>query len=261
MISQIIARENAMMLSGHFQLHKYGEIFGLTNTVTIFRNPVHQVISHFRHAVREHGFEGSFLTFASQDFIRNLQSRLTGNCDPAMLGVVGLTESYKTVLKMVNFRWGWNLPHRKINVSRNFGRGKFEPSDQERSEIERLNQADLSTYKRAQRVFENSVWCFERGFGCDPRGCITVASKKYGIKGWAFDMYSDDLVQIEIFLNGRPYHRIDCTEFLPSIACWKLPRCGYVGFTIDDQELIEGDRVEIRDSETGLSLAIETVVD
>lgn len=258
-IYRAIAQENPAMLSGHFPLQKYGGILGLTNTVSIFRSPVDQVISHFRHAVRDHGYKGGLLTFARQNPKRNLQSKVLGNNDPALLGVVGITESYKTMLKIVNFRWGWNLRHRKKNVSRKFGVRKFEASDQERFEIARLNEADLSTYKRAQLVFENSCWCFERGFECDTRGCITLANTKFGIRGWAFDMCSDDLMQIEILLNGKPFHRVKCSLFVPSVACWKLPRNGYVGFAIDNLAVAEGDHVEIRDAQHGLLLA-DTIV-
>jgi len=259
-ITRIIAEENPAMLSGHFPLHKYGGILGLTNTATIFRNPQDQVISHFRHAVRDHGYKGDLLTFARRDAVRNLQSRMIGNNDPALLGVVGLTESYKAMLEIVNFRWGWNLRHQKKNVSRKFGARKFEVSDQERSEIAQLNQADLSIYKRAQIVFENSAWCFERGFEIDPRGCITLANTQFGIRGWAFDMCSDDLMQIEIMLNEKPFRRFKCTHFVPLVGCWKLPRNGYVGFAIDSQAVSEGDLVEIRDAQHGLLLA-DTIVE
>ena len=258
-IALAIEKQNAALVAGHFPINKYGGILGLRNTVTIFRDPVEQVISHYRHAVRDHGYKQDLMTFAQQGGIRNLQSRMLANVDPALIGVVGLTEAYKETLALVSHHWGLKLRPKKMNVSDRLGKPWYEVSDEEKQEIERLNTHDREIYKRACHVFGNTLHCFKQGINSDPRGAITLADTTQGVRGWAFDMMSESTIEILVLINGIPQHRTTCGAFLPTIACWKVPRDGYVSFAFETNALKVGDSVEIRDSQSGLSLAITSV--
>ncbi|MBT8070244.1 MAG: hypothetical protein KJO80_07405 [Gammaproteobacteria bacterium] len=259
-INRAIQLVDAAMIVGHVPLHKYGSVLGLANTVTIFRNPVEQVISHYRHAVRDHGFHGDLIAFAQQNGVRNLQSRMLGNNDPALIGIVGLTEFYRSTLTMLNYRWNWKLRHRKRNVSKKLGSRTTDVSEKEKKEIEKLNSTDLAVYNRASLIFRNSLKFSEMGMTRDYRGAITLCNTKHGIKGWAFDMYSDDMARVEILINETPFRSVDCGDFLSPIACWKLSRNGHVGFSAENHLLDIGDRVAIRAIDDGTLLAETTAV-
>lgn len=260
-ILRAIEQTKATIIAGHVPINKYGGILGLANTVTILRNPVDQVISHYHHAVRNHGFKGDLLTFARQNGVRNLQARMLGNTDPALVGIVGLTESYKSMLAILNCRWGWKLRHQKRNVSNRLNNRRTEVTDREKAEIEKLNSTDLAVYKRASLVFGNSLRSFQQDISSDFRGSITLADSKHGIRGWAFDMYSDEMAQVEILINEKPFRSVNCGNFVPQVACWRLPRYGHVGFAVDDQILKAGDHVAIRTIDNGTLLAETSAVD
>jgi hypothetical protein len=138
-IERAIARDNAVLVAGHVPVTKYGGQLGLPNTIVLFRDPVQQVISHYRHAVRNQGFEDGLLAFARLESSRNRQSRLMAGIDPALLGIVGLTERYRETPAIVSRHWGWDLRHRRMNVSRRLGTRSFLLSDEEKAELERLN--------------------------------------------------------------------------------------------------------------------------
>lgn len=259
-ISSIAAQHNAVLLAGHIPLAKYAGIIGFPNTCTIFREPVEQVISHYQHAVRNHGFEQDILTFARLKGRRNLQSRLMNNFDPALIGVIGLTEKYRDSLSLLNHHWSWKLRHRKENLSGGWRRSKLELSVNERSEIEQLNKLDRLVYSRAVEVFTNSLSYLNSGSNSDVRGLITVADTKAGIRGWAFDTLSDKLVEINIMVNGKSVQRMACCKFVPGIAAWRLPRNGCVGFNYVTDQLSEGDHVEILDVENNITLSKKHVL-
>jgi hypothetical protein len=256
---KILPKVKPMLIAGHFPLSKYGGIIGLTNTVTIIRDPIQQVISHYRHNVRDHGLQHDLMTFARLDRVRNLQTRMLANTDPALVGIVGLTEQYKEFLSVVNHRWQWNLKNRKRNVSERFRKNPIQLTREQKFELERLNQSDLTVYERAQQVFENTLYCMQKGLQADPRGAITIADTVHGLRGWAFDMVSDDIAEIEILVNGNSKLTTRCDIFTPALAGWKIPRRGYVGFAYQRNSLKEGDIVEIRDIRYGVKLAASEV--
>ena len=72
-ILRAIRKQNAVLVSGHYDVPKYGRLLGLDNTVSIFRDPVTQVISHYRHAVRHYGYARDLMSFVQQQWIRNVQ--------------------------------------------------------------------------------------------------------------------------------------------------------------------------------------------
>lgn len=258
-IVQAIEKQKAVLVAGHFPISKYGGILGLTNAIAFFRDPVNQVISHFRHAIRDHGFNGDIITFARQGGVRNLQSRMLDNIDPALLGIVGLTEEYQESVTIMNCRWGFNFGNRKRNVSSRKDLQNFESSKEQIEEIKKLNQVDRLTYKRAYLVFNNSLKCVKHGHDMDPRGAISLANTKHGIRGWAFDMHSDTLLNVDVYINGEHFSRAKCGNFVQGVACWKLPRNGYVGFTLDTGTFRPGDEVTICDTQLGLMLAKSVV--
>ena len=252
-IERAIARDNAVLVAGHVPVTKYGSQLGLPNTIAFFRDPVQQVISHYRHAVRNQGFEDGLLAFARLESSRNIQSRLMAGVDPALLGIVGLTERYRETLAIVSRHWGWNLRHRRMNVSRRLGARSFGLSNEEKAELERLNQADLAFCERTRQIFNNTWLCLKKGADSDPRGAIT--DTETGLIGWAFDMLSEKPAKVEILVNGMSRVRVRCDHPTPELEAWKLPRDGHIGYRAETGSLEHGDHIEIRDVQSGLILA------
>ena len=257
-IERAIARDNAVLVAGHVPVTKYGGQLGLSNTIVLFRDPVQQVISHYRHAVRRQSFEGGLLAFARLERSRNIQSRLMAGVDPALLGIVGLTEKYRETLAIAENRWGWKLQHKRKNASRSLSFSPFKVSNDEMTELERLNREDQMLFKRARMVFSNTWHCLERKTGTDLRAAITQADSKSGLIGWAFDMLSDRPAKIEILVNRSLWGKVVCEQPVADLFHSKLPRENHVGFTLN-VEMKSGDCLEVRDIRSGRYLANHVV--
>lgn len=253
-IERAIARDNALLVAGHVPVTKYSGQLGLSNTIVLFRDPVHQVISHYRHATRDQDYDGDLLAFARQDRVRNLQSRLMAGIDPALLGVAGLTDQYRETLAIVNHCWSWDLRHVKKNVGGRLRLRLLEINGRTLEKLERLNESDRALYERARQVFKNSLYCLEHRVESEPRGAITLADSRSGVQGWALEMGSDAPVEIAIMINGRVHSRTHCDLAVSELSRWRLPREGCVGFRANNVTLSHGDSVEIRDVRQGLVL-------
>jgi hypothetical protein len=253
-IIDAFANSGAVMVSGHVQITKYAGIIGLPNTVAFIREPVSRVVSHFRHMMRDEGFKGDLVKFINQPFNQNVQSRVLSQLDPALLGIVGITEQYQDSIDIINKRWNWGLNQRRDNISDKMSDFKVSLSSEEKAEIIKLNSKDLALYERAIHVFGNSLASLKSDSASDPRGAISFARTKQGISGWAFDMFSDEATEIDILVNQEVQSRIKCADFRAGLAGWRVPRCGYIGFHLKSVPLEDGDMVEIRDSELGLIL-------
>jgi hypothetical protein len=257
-ILKAITDQNAVLVAGHVPIQKYGREMGLQNTVMIFREPVDQVVSHYRHAVAHHGFEGSLVEFSRREGIRNIQTRFLFNLDPALVGVIGITEAYRDSLELINARWGWDLRHRRKNVSNRFSRRGPEITSDERTELAALNQEDLALYQRACHVFKNSQHCLMNHVSAEPRGAISPVVAGEPVRGWAFVIESDSPAEIRLVLNGSPKTQVLCDREVEELVHWGLPRHGQIGFEFE-APLKTGDTIEITHSETGLVLDRKSV--
>lgn len=253
-MSRAISEHNALLVTGHFPLNKYRRLFSLADTATLLRNPVEQVISHYRHQVRHYGHEGTLMEFARRAEYRNVQSQYLANIDPALIGLVGTTESFKEFLSVLNEQWEWALPHRKRNVGKRLRIGRDVVSREEQDEIKCLNEIDGVLYRRASAVFANRWKGFELGLDSDVRGGITHARSGDGLQGWALDMRSNEAVTIELLVNGRPWAKIVCDQSSSLFEGWISRRDGQAGFAFDSTSLEPGSTLEIRDSLHGFLL-------
>lgn len=246
-LTSAIEEKGALLVSGHVSITKYRNVFGLADTATLIRNPVDQVVSHFRHMVRHYGYEGSLMEFARNPVYRNVQSQYIGVIDPALIGLVGLTESYRAFLNILNDQWGWNLRHRRRNVSNRFRGGVLEMSPEELREIERLNDQDVAIYRRAQQVFANRLKTYEQGLENDLRGGITAANGDQGVTGWALDMKSPTPVTVDVLVDGRMLAQVTCDQQAPCLSGWNLPVVDSAGFSIPHAGLDSRSVIELRD--------------
>jgi hypothetical protein len=253
-IAHALMEQGAYLVSGHFPLTKYRDVFSLSDTAALIRNPVAQVISHFQHMAKHYGYEGTLIDFARQPQYRNVQSQYIGMLDPALIGLVGLTEDYRSFLKILNKQWGWRLPHRRRNVGNWLGMGRIRLSQEEHNEIERLNAVDKRLYRRVTQVFANLKMAYYTGFRSDVRGGIIQALEGQCLRGWALDMLSLEPVTIDVMVDGFLVARATCDQPVPEYSWWKLPGSGLAGFTIDAVDLVTGNLIEILDSNSGIVL-------
>lgn len=253
-IVHAVTQQGAHLVSGHFPLTKYRDVFSLSDTAALIRNPVAQVVSHFQHMAKHYGYEGTLLDFARKPQYRNVQSQYIGMVDPALIGLVGQTEDYRSFLKILNKQWGWRLPHRRRNVGNWLGIGRIRLSQAEHSEIERLNAVDKRLYRRVLQVFANRKTAYQSGFRSDIRGGIIQALEGQCLRGWALDMLSPEPVTIDVMIDGVLVARTTCDQPLPDYSGWKLPGSGLAGFTVDAVDLVSGNLIEILDSNGGILL-------
>ena len=258
-IEDAFSRSEAVMVSGHVSVAKYAGIIGLPNTTLFVREPVARVVSHFRHMLRDEGFEGDLLKFIRSPGNQNVQSKVLCQLDPALIGVLGITEQYQASIDIINKRWNWMLNHRKDNISDQMSDVKVSLSSEEEAEIIKLNATDLTLYTRATQVFSNSLACLKSDSASDHRGAISMAKVNHGISGWAFDMFSDQATEINVIVNQEVKATLKCMDFRPVLAGWKVPRRGYIGFHLRNISLKDGDSVEIRDRQHNLVLDSTTV--
>ena len=259
-IERAISIDNAVLVAGHVPITKYGSHIGLKNTIAIFRDPVEQVISHYRHVVRDQDYQGDLISFAQLERNKNIQSRLMTSIDPALLGIVGLTESYRETLAVANHHWGWNLKHKRKNVSRELGFNSSSVSEETKAELKRLNQADHMLYERACFVFANTQSCMEQKTETDLRAAITHADSEIGVRGWAFDVLSDRPAEIEVRVNHVAMGKAICMQPVAEFVSSQFPRNGLIGFSLKE-DLRSGDFVEIRNIESDCCLAYHVVAD
>lgn len=253
-ITTALVEHRAKLVSGHFPLTKYRDIFCLSDTATLLRNPVEQVVSHYQHMIKHYGHQGTLMDFARLPHYRNVQAQYIGMLDPALIGLVGLKESYRSFLKILNEQWGWNLPHRRRNVGNWLVRGRIRLTREERLEIKRLNALDDDLYRRASHVFANRLKAYESGIRSDMRGGITRAVAGHDLEGWALDMRSPAPVRVDIMVDGEHITRTSCDQPMFQHSGWKLPGAGLAGFTIGPVPLKAGCMVEIRDPAHGFIL-------
>jgi len=253
-VLEAVRRDQGLMLSGHLNVARYGGIFGLGNTLTILREPVSRVVSHYRHAVRHLGFKGDLMAFARKREFRNLQTRMLVNLDPAIFGLVGITEQYNLTLKIAEHRWGWKLKRLRNNVGDELGAFKVTADEQQRKEIAELNQGDQRRYDRASFVLTNTDRCLKQGIAVEPRGGITFLQPGQEIRGWGFGLGASEPLKVLLSVNGKERGFADCTHFSPALACWKMPRQGHIGFMASDIRPKQGDVVELRDTVHGILL-------
>lgn len=251
----VARRQHAVLVCGHVFVNRYGGLVGLPNTCTIVRDPVTRVLSHYRHAVRHQGFEGNLMAFVQRPPHQDLQSRLLCQLDPALFGVIGLTERYRESIDLLSARWGWKLPHRQDNVGgRGGGKAELAVTEFDCAQIRRLNARDMSLYDRARRVFENSLECLAMNLRSEPRGGLTTTLVNRGIAGWACNLESTRAPTVELLVNGTPVRAVTPRLHRPYLAGWGLPRKGYIGFDAHDLQVREGDEVTLLDQATRLVL-------
>ncbi|NRG18532.1 hypothetical protein HPQ64_12615 [Rhizobiales bacterium] len=235
--------DRPVMVAGHVSLYKYAALSGADRVISFLRRPEDQIISHFRHHRRHHGFTGTFEEFASRRGMAEIQSRVLQAPLPLeAIGFLGLTERYSESIALLNQTLGLNLRVLEKNVSPTDGETAITP---EMREIAiRATRVDRNLYDRVAGLFERRLRQFDAGRPYVHGAILRLLPR--AIIGFAYRMNDTDPVFVRLTVNGREItDPIPAASHRPDLAGFGVTRAGFVGYHIHlERPLSPGDVVE-----------------
>ncbi len=238
------------LLTGHFTLVKYREIFPDSPVVTFFRNPVDRVISEYIHFSSHYNFTGNLRDFYTEKQFQNRQHRSMSGCAPDDLDFFGITEEYQRSLEMFNQRYGTNFPMVKLNVGKYTGHSDSVATNDELDEIRELNLKDLELYHKALEVFEQQTGVLSQSFKTLKRFCGSVGPIKQGeMRGWMVDRESAEPARLTVYINGKARKKMIADLYREDVQRKGLHvdgRCGFALSISDLGRIVPGDQISVR---------------
>ena len=248
----------SLWITGHINLAKYIDFVPVSHTITFVREPLQQVLSHYNHYVRYHGFTGDFSAFLDKPYAKNLQSHYLKFMPIGLIGCLGITEHYDQSLALINQQFDLNLLSQKVNINDS----KHFTNDTLTSELNdkfvKNNLQDITMYKEAlflhtQRIDlaeNNKVWTY---------GSVGINSNNV-LHGCAFQYKSEDPISLVIFINHEPFKTITATNFYTGYPKANFPRGRYIGFHVPLPKYVsKDDEVDVYVEETGQKLNFKTL--
>lgn len=132
------------ILSGHFPVDRYREVFSDASFLTWMREPSQRVWSAYRHFKRRGNFDGTLMEFCHIDEHRNVQARFMGELQ--VFDFIGVQEHYTLSLQMLAMDTGLKLEERRANQTPVDHIAP--PTPEEWQVIASLNEADYALYRR-----------------------------------------------------------------------------------------------------------------
>jgi hypothetical protein len=249
----IFSQHQDAWITGHVHLAKYINFVPVTNTISFVRKPLEQVISHYNHYVKHHGFKEDISTFFDKSYAKNLQSKCLGIMPISLIGCLGITEYYDESLVLINAQFGFNLPLKKINVNNTKALTVDLLDKKLKQKFIKNNKNDMVMYREAkflhaQRVSlskENKAWTY---------GSVAIHRNNI-LKGCAFQYKNDEPVSIVIKINERPFMTAIAKDFYSALGKVNFPRERYVGFSIHlPKNITNADIIDVFVEETGQKL-------
>jgi len=220
-----------LFLSGHFHVGKYMHLFDTLNVITFVRDPIEQVISHYKHHCKDLGYRDDFISFIKDKRFKNLQSRLLKAKPLELYGFIGLTEEYSKSIEMINYYYDIDLEILKINTNTNNQLNSDKLDKKIIELIQKENSEDIKLYQRAKELFLQRVKCFDKK---ENYQYLWIQDKqKYSIRGVSF-VRGDTPASITISLEGK-YKTLVANSFRPGLLHHRVPRDGFVGFEYIDK--------------------------
>jgi len=233
-------KHERLFLCGHFPVAKYMQFFDTLNVLTFFRDPVEQVLSHYRHYVRLAGYKRDIVTFIKDKRFKNRQSKALIGKPIELFGFIGLTERYDKSIELINYYYGLNIESMSINMDLE---KKFTANELDKDIIDLIkkeNSIDMKMYKDIKKIFDKRVECYEKN---KIYTHIHIQDKKKSsIRGVAFQNEGTAPATIEL-IDGDREVSIKATSFRPGMLIHKLPRDGFIGFEYSSKEL---NKVELK---------------
>ncbi len=225
---------NKLFLCGHFSVSKYMPFFDTLNVITFFRNPIAQVLSHYKHFTRHYGYKKDIVTFIKDKNFKNRQSKALSGKPIGLFGFIGLTEEYSKSIELINYYYGLDIETISINEDPD----KILISSTLDIDIVELikkeNSRDMEMYENIKKIFNKRVECYNEN---KIYTHIHIQEQtKSSIRGVAFKNSSNEAPSIDL-MDGEKKINVKATLFRPGMLIHKLPRDGFVGFEYSSKDL------------------------
>lgn len=208
-------------------------IFDTTSIITFVRNPIDQVISHYKHYVRHHKYKRSIEKFILEPRFKNIQSKVLSGKRLQDYGCIGITELYDESLELINNLYDINIKYLKANVDTQ-KKYNFKVSDELINLIKKENELDITLYEECKQIFFNRL---EQIKNKSKIISYTIQeSNEKNIKGYAYFVnpsYSNQPVDIVVTQNGEEILKTKAKDFRLGIHSHNFPRNSYIGFELN----------------------------
>ncbi|MPZ55772.1 MAG: hypothetical protein GEU91_04585 [Rhizobiales bacterium] len=226
-----LARDQSLLVSGHFNVGKYLGAFHPASFITFLRHPLERIVSSYKYYVRSLSFKGSFSEFYETPGHINAQSRMLWGIDLRTVGFIGLTESMPDMIEALSRHLDVDLRNRKDNTGRRFGGPAIDESV--RSRIMALNDDDMQLYRHVEAnldYYTNYRGRSNAGLAL-ARGTVNLGGNGL-FRGWAAAFQAGRLVEIEVKAGARVIHRCYADQFMPNLRKRHLVSHGVGGFSV-----------------------------
>ncbi len=242
-----LCNEGISLYMGHTHLMPVANVFKASHLVTMLRDPVSQVLSHYNHYCRWYNYSKPVSEFVTSLGFKNIQSRFLKGMPLQLLGLIGITERYDESLSLYNNLACHNLKPRIDNV--NDKKPLKEVSSELINLIKAENTEDLVLYAWAKRVFQQRIalyknsqpWCFSYIDKLE----INV------ITGVAYWEHSDEQVELIVYSGNTVLGKCMANEIRPGLLRFGAPNKGYIGFRLAFSTDQVVDTIQVKVATTG----------
>jgi len=241
------------LIVGHVGIHRYMMLTCADKVVSFLRNPVEQVISHWRHYVKYLDYTGDLEDFCCDNRFSNLQSRLLSGAPIEMIGHLLITERYALSLSLFNSDYGFELEAFRCNQNMEKTSDCYEISDVQRALVNKNNQRDIRLYDNAVSLFERRIDFMKNG-GEWTYGVCHPVNPKGVINGWAYQR-SHLPVEIELLSNGKVVAETQAVHYKPNLNVFRPPRKSCIGFQFKMKQVVPSGQITCRVKSTGQELS------
>jgi hypothetical protein len=159
-----------VIVHGHFLAGKYRSVFPEARYICWIRDPVQRVCSHYAYwkynstkmkGVPEH-LKPGLIEFATQERIRNMQTRFLCQTRLEAFDFVGITQEFDRSMRLFHAWSGTTLPAFKpLNQNANRNASGYRLDAETRARIEEVNSEDMDLYSCA--IIQYEKLCSEHG--------------------------------------------------------------------------------------------------
>jgi len=245
LLSEELSKHTKLFLSGHIQAAKYAPLFDTLNTISFVRNPIEQVLSHYKHFITSHNYKESLESFIQEKRFQNIQSRMLAGRNLELYGFIGLTEEYEKSIKYINAYYDIDLEVMKENVRdiKELSRKKID--NKIISLIKSLNNEDVKLYNKIKKIFYKRMNLFNNGQSY--KHLIIQNFDMKQVRGFAFEKNQINPLSIKIYKNNKLIDTIKAQNYREGLLKYALPRKNFIGFDYYfDKKLIENDHIIIK---------------
>ncbi|MGR5341934.1 hypothetical protein ACPV50_18630 [Vibrio astriarenae] len=239
------------VICGHVGLMKYADFVPVSKILTIVREPIAQIVSHYNHYVQHYGLEAPFSQFVRDARFCNVQSKYLGNFPVELMGFVGVTEDYAECVGMLSEHLGLSIPEKHSNIS-GAKAAKHDALESDLiSDIKQRNAADFELYSKAQDLHQQRKQLRQKG---KPWTYLTAnVNANFALNGCAFFNGSTEIVELDVAINGEHRRTIEAKQFYHPFSKVNFPRERYIAFHLPLRKwLKEGEnQIELSVKATG----------